>query len=112
MMEAEKSGTSSLPGLECLWCRGKQQLSASGWMQPQLSALVPRRGRGSRATQNPVLLLPTVDCFGWSPRLLNRKRRIMALVKSVGIRVAAAACLLVLLSSILHAEEKTWRISI
>src|SRR5689334_5981658 len=42
----------------------------------------------------------------------GRKRRIMALVKSVGIRVAAAACLLVVLSSILHAEEKTWRINI
>jgi len=36
----------------------------------------------------------------------------MALVKSVGIRVAAAACLLVVLSSILHAEEKTWRINV
>src|SRR5690242_15097356 len=40
-----------------------------------------------------------------------RKRRIMALVKSV-VRIWAAACVLVLLSAILHAEEKTWRINI
>ena len=43
---------------------------------------------------------------------MEKMRRIMAPVKLFGIRVWAAACLFVLFSSILHAEEKTWRINI